>query len=142
MKQATEPELLVHITRSFSYKMNAGNYESRDFFCSQTVECKATQMNEASELVYKFCKQQVLNSVAEFKNSIQKPEAPVSQKKEIAERQERDRAAVLARELVNKVVMLELPDGPSKLRSVVEDVREALMKATGSERVVEIDKAG
>ncbi len=58
---------LVEVTRSFSYKLNAGNYESRDFFCSQKAECAPADAPAVSEKLYQFCKQQVMQSVAEWK---------------------------------------------------------------------------
>src|SRR5579863_8321687 len=58
-----EGETLVEIARSFSYKLNAGNYESRDFFCSQKAECKLKDAEDVSEALYAFCKSEVLKSV-------------------------------------------------------------------------------
>lgn len=57
----------VEIARSFSFKMNVGNYESRDFFCSQKAECDAVDAETTSESVYQFCKSQVLKAVREYK---------------------------------------------------------------------------
>ena len=57
---------LVEIARSFSYKLNVGNYESRDFFCSQKSECPENQAEEKSEALYQFCKQQVMKAVREY----------------------------------------------------------------------------
>lgn len=54
----------VEICRSFTYKKNVGNYESRDFFCSQRAECAAEDMEATGELLYAYCKSQVLRSVA------------------------------------------------------------------------------
>lgn len=56
----------VEIVRSFSYKLNVGNYESRDFFCSQKAECKLADAVEVSDALYQFCKGQVLRAVREF----------------------------------------------------------------------------
>jgi hypothetical protein len=58
---------LVEIARSFSFKLNVGNYESRDFFCSQKAECPAKDAEKVSEALYRFCKQEVLKSVNQFK---------------------------------------------------------------------------
>ena len=57
---------MVEIARSFSYKLNCGNYESRDFFCSQKAECKASDAGATSEALHQFCKSQVLASVREY----------------------------------------------------------------------------
>src|SRR5271165_1876445 len=61
----------VEIARSFSYKLNVGSYESRDFFCSQKAQCDAGEAEQVSELLYQFCKNQVLLSVKEYLNSLQ-----------------------------------------------------------------------
>ena len=62
-----KPSTLCHITRSFTYKLNAGNYESRDFFMSQSVECRLEDAERMSDIVYEFCKKEVMKSVAKFK---------------------------------------------------------------------------
>lgn len=58
---------LVEIVRSFSYKLNAGNYESRDFFASQKAECLEHEADEVSAKLYAFVKAQVMASVREFR---------------------------------------------------------------------------
>jgi gas vesicle protein len=69
---AAKPSTLVSVTRSYVYKLSDQYYggkqfESHDFFCSQTVECRAENAEEASAKVYAFCKKEVLKSVAEWK---------------------------------------------------------------------------
>ena len=59
----------VEIARSFSYKLSGPplpDYQSRDFFCSQKVECDFAEAEEVSERVYQFCKSQVLKAVNEY----------------------------------------------------------------------------
>lgn len=63
------PALRVEVARSFSYKLNCGNYESRDFFCSQKAECNAEDAEYISERLYQFCKSQVLAAVREYQAS-------------------------------------------------------------------------
>lgn len=58
---------LIEIARSFSYKLNVGNYESRDFFASQKAECRAEDAEATSERLYQFCKTQVLKAVKEYR---------------------------------------------------------------------------
>jgi len=60
-------ETLVEIARSFSFKLNVGNYESRDFFCSQKAECKWKDAETVSEALYGFCKTEVMKSVNQFR---------------------------------------------------------------------------
>lgn len=67
MSPGNTPSTLVEVARSFSYKLNAGNYESRDFFCSQKAECLAEDAEETSAKLYAFCKSQVMKDVREFK---------------------------------------------------------------------------
>ncbi len=54
---------LTEITRSFSFKLNVGNYESRDFFCSQKGECTFEDAEAVSEALHDFCKRQVMKAV-------------------------------------------------------------------------------
>jgi len=56
----------VEVARSFSYKLNCGNYESRDFFCSQKAECNAEDAEITAEALQQFCKRMVLQSVREY----------------------------------------------------------------------------
>ena len=56
---------LVEVCRSYNYRLNAGNYESRDFFCSQKAECRAEDAEKVSEKLYQFCREQVLKDVRE-----------------------------------------------------------------------------
>lgn len=58
----------VKIIRSFSYKLNVGQYESRDFFMSQQAECEPEDAGEVSEQVYQFCKSQVMKAVRGYVN--------------------------------------------------------------------------
>ncbi len=58
---------IVEIARSFSFKLNLGNYQSADFFCSQKGECREDEAEEFSEKLYQFCKRDVLRAVNEAK---------------------------------------------------------------------------
>ena len=53
----------VEVARSFSYKLNVGNYESRDFFCSQKAECNAEDAEMTSQALHTFCRREVLRDV-------------------------------------------------------------------------------
>ncbi len=57
---------MIEIARSFSYKLNVGNYESRDFFCSQKAECYDETAEATSEALHNFCKGQVMKAVNQF----------------------------------------------------------------------------
>jgi hypothetical protein len=67
MSGEATPSALVEVVRSFSYKLNCGNYESRDFFCSQKAECRAEDAERVSDAIHAFCKAQVLKAVAQYK---------------------------------------------------------------------------
>jgi hypothetical protein len=56
----------VEICRSFSYKLNCGNYESRDFFQSMKAECAMEHAEDISDRLHQFCKSQVMRSVREY----------------------------------------------------------------------------
>jgi len=64
---APEPTGHVSITRSFSMKLNLGNYESADFFASHRAECAPSDAEEISRSLDEFCKDQVLESIKDFK---------------------------------------------------------------------------
>jgi hypothetical protein len=57
---------LIEVARSFSYKLNAGDYETRDFFCSEKAECRPEDADLVSERLYDFCKRQVLRAVEQY----------------------------------------------------------------------------
>lgn len=58
--------MIIEIARSFTYKLNVGNYESRDFFCSQKSECNAEDAEATSERLHQFCRTQVMKAVKEY----------------------------------------------------------------------------
>ena len=63
VRQPNPTPVLVEIARSYSFKLNVGNYESRDFFCSQKAECRPEEAEAVSERLYEFCRRQVLRAV-------------------------------------------------------------------------------
>lgn len=65
-------ETLVEIARSFSFKLNVGNYESRDFFCSQKAECKLKDSERISEALHEFCKAQVMKDVNAYRAELER----------------------------------------------------------------------
>lgn len=67
MSENGNPSQLVEIARSFSYRLNVGGYEHRDFFCSQKAECRAEDAERVSEQLHGFCKSQVIKAVNEYK---------------------------------------------------------------------------
>lgn len=61
-----KPSQIVDVVRSFTFKLNVGNYESRDFFCSQRAECWERDAAATSERLYEFCRRQVMNAVKQY----------------------------------------------------------------------------
>lgn len=62
----SKKQKLVEVARSFSFKLNLGDFQNADFFCSQKVEVPEEEAEKYSELLYKFCRQEVLKSVNLF----------------------------------------------------------------------------
>lgn len=60
----------TEITRSWSYKLNMGNYESRDFFCSQKAECERKDAEAIAQSLHAFCKSQVMKAVREYQEEL------------------------------------------------------------------------
>ncbi len=58
---------LVEIARSFSRKVNLGNYEVADFFCSEKREVPLEEAEKTSEELFIFCRAEVEKSVEEYK---------------------------------------------------------------------------
>jgi hypothetical protein len=58
---------MTEIARSFTYKLNVGNYESRDFFCSQKSECTMEEAEAVADALHDFCKRQVMKAVAAYR---------------------------------------------------------------------------
>lgn len=75
---------MVEIARSFSFRLNVGNFESRDFFCSQKAECTPDEVDQVSEQLHEFCKRQVLKSVRSYKAE-QKTKAKANREKRLAD---------------------------------------------------------
>ncbi len=62
---ATVQPRMVEIVRSVSFKLNLGNYQSMDFFCSQKAQCAPDMADEVSVDLYDWCYDQVMDSVRE-----------------------------------------------------------------------------
>lgn len=62
---AEEKPRQVEVVRSFSFKLNLGNYQSADFFCSQKAQCGEDEVDSVSADLYEWCFDQVMASVRE-----------------------------------------------------------------------------
>lgn len=67
MVQGVPSGIMCEISRSFTFKLNVGNYENRDFYCAQKAECVLERAEAVSDALYQFCKAQVMKAVAEYK---------------------------------------------------------------------------
>ena len=70
------PQRLIGITRSFSYKLNLGDYQSADFFCSQRAECDLSMATEVSRDLDQFCQDEVREAILNFKRARAEKVAP------------------------------------------------------------------
>ncbi len=61
------PVKQVEIVRSFAFKLNLGNYQSADFFCSQKAQVDPADLDSASADLYEWCYDQVMESVKHVK---------------------------------------------------------------------------
>ncbi len=75
---------LIEIARSFNRKVNLGNYETADFFCSYKEETEINKAEEISKRAFIFCRMEVEKDIEEYKKRNEpKPykETPEEQKK-------------------------------------------------------------
>jgi len=77
MTEGSKPSPLVEIARSYSRKLNTGNYTSCDFFCLAKEECLA---KDASATLHGFCRAEVLTAVAAYKKGLVKKPLPPHQR--------------------------------------------------------------
>jgi hypothetical protein len=56
---------MIEVARSFSFKLNVGNYQSLDFFYSEKAECLESEREGKSQALYSFCKAEVMRAVQE-----------------------------------------------------------------------------
>jgi len=73
--QPDKPERTVEIVRSVSFKLNLGNYQSMDFFCSQKAQCLEGDRDSTSADLYAWCFEQVMDSVREVRRRQAEKEA-------------------------------------------------------------------
>ena len=59
---------LIEIVRSFSFKLNVGNFESRDFFCSRKCECEEGEADKKSAELAMWCEKEIMKSVSAYQS--------------------------------------------------------------------------
>ena len=57
----------IEITRSYSRKIQTGEYTNADFFCSAKMECNLEARPEVSELLDNLCQQDVEKSISDYR---------------------------------------------------------------------------
>ena len=62
-----KPQKIIEVARSFSRKVNLGNYETADFFCSAKEETTKQQAKKTSKRLHDFCRGEVEKAVEEYK---------------------------------------------------------------------------
>jgi hypothetical protein len=68
---------MVEVVRSVSFKLNLGNYQSMDFFCSQKSQCAADEVDQVSADLYDWCYDQVMASVKDVKDKQARKQAAI-----------------------------------------------------------------
>jgi hypothetical protein len=68
------------VVRSVSFKLNLGNYQSMDFFCSQKAQCAADEADSVSVDLYDWCYEQVMASVKDVKEKQARKEAAMAKR--------------------------------------------------------------
>ena len=64
---------LVEIARSFSYKLNLGEFSNADFFCAGKTEVPEAEAGKKSAELYEFCEREVVKSVVAFLKALKEP---------------------------------------------------------------------
>lgn len=59
----------VEVCRSFSYRLNLGNYEHADFFASRKIQCAAEAAGWVSETIYEECVEEVRSAIRHFQST-------------------------------------------------------------------------
>lgn len=84
-KEINKDIKLTEICRSFSFRLNTGNYQSVDFFCSRKEECLENEAVKTSERLFAFCKDEVMKDVYSYRlNDLPKDKEREIREKEMA----------------------------------------------------------
>ena len=79
LPERPKPSGVVEVVRSVSFKLNLGNYQSMDFFCSQKAQCLPDEADQVSTDLYEWCYDQVMSSANEVRRKqAQKAERSVA----------------------------------------------------------------
>ena len=67
LPERAKPSGVVEVVRSCSFKLNLGNYQSMDFFCSQKAQCLPDEVDQVSADLYEWCYDEVMKSANEVR---------------------------------------------------------------------------
>ena len=78
LPERAKPSGVVEVVRSCSFKLNLGNYQSMDFFCSQKAQCLPDEVDQVSADLYEWCYDQVMASANEVKRKQEAKQAAMA----------------------------------------------------------------
>ena len=67
LPERAKPSGVVEVVRSCSFKLNLGNYQSMDFFCSQKAQCLPDEVDQVSADLYEWSYDEVMKSANEVR---------------------------------------------------------------------------
>jgi hypothetical protein len=67
------PKTKIEIARSYSQKVNLGNYTTADFFMSAKSEVDESEVEKKSKELYDLCRREVEKSIEEYLEELPKP---------------------------------------------------------------------
>jgi hypothetical protein len=78
LPERPKPSGVVEVVRACSFKLNLGNYQSMDFFCSQKAQCLPDEVDQVSADLYEWCFQEVMASANEVKRKQEAKQAAMA----------------------------------------------------------------
>lgn len=78
MKKKIKKGKEVEVTRSFSLKINLGNFEMAEFFAAQNAYCAPKDAEKIGEALHEFVKGEVVKSANKFKAYLRETDAKKS----------------------------------------------------------------
>jgi hypothetical protein len=78
LPERPKPSGVVEVVRACSFKLNLGNYQSMDFFCSQKAQCLPDEVDQVSADLYEWCFQEVMDAANEVKRKQEAKQAAMA----------------------------------------------------------------
>lgn len=110
-----KPQPRIEIVRSFSRKINLGNYESLDMFASAKMECDLNDAAGVSLDLFEFAKNEVLQSIISYRREMSGlQQQPEDEAVHSVQQRSRDSAAKIASRSTDQYFVEEIPpDSPA-----------------------------